>query len=154
MFHLPGPHRSRRSSPRDHPDKLDPVAVLERARGPLIPRQSLEIELNEQEAGIEAAVAGEFSQRRGRADLPGVAIDENAQASLHRFRHVRLTETALLGIEQVEVEDDPLLHFRGNIRQQVILHPGLAVRRKLRNTAAFQGEIPRRKLSGGMSLRL
>ena len=74
-------------SPRNHPDKLDAIAVLERARGPFLARQGFMVELDEQAARVEAAALRELTEGRCGADLPRVTVDKNAQASLDRFRH-------------------------------------------------------------------
>ena len=61
--------------------------MLERPTGPLIPQQRLLIELHQHAPGIEPATGREFPQRHRRPDLPGVAVDENAEALLERFGH-------------------------------------------------------------------
>jgi hypothetical protein len=52
--------------------------MLERTSGPFFPQKGLVIEFDQQPARIQAATRGEFSQRRRAADLPSVAVDENA----------------------------------------------------------------------------
>jgi hypothetical protein len=77
----------RRSTPRHHSDKFHAIAVLQGARGPLIAEEGFVIEFDEEAARIETATGGEFAERGGGADLAGLAIDENAESLLDRFRH-------------------------------------------------------------------
>jgi len=45
------------------------------------------VDLDQESARVQAATRREFPQRHRGAHLPRVAVDENAQALLDRFRH-------------------------------------------------------------------
>jgi hypothetical protein len=47
----------------------------------------LAVEFHQKSARIQTATRREFSQRHCGAHLPRVAVNENAQASMDRFRH-------------------------------------------------------------------
>src|SRR5271167_2213090 len=78
---LRGTHR--RSAPCHHPYKFDAVAVLKRAARPFIAHQGVVVELDENTLGIKAAAHRKFADRRGGADLPRAAVDEDADGVGH-----------------------------------------------------------------------
>ena len=78
MCRRPGRQPFRLSTPSHHSDKFDPVSVLKRVPGPLLPRKSLAVELDQQSARIQATTRCEFPQGRCGGYLACAAVDENA----------------------------------------------------------------------------
>jgi len=124
-------------SPRHNSDKLDAIAVFERASGPLFPHQSLAIEFDQQSLGIQPAVGSQLSQGHGNLDLTRAPIDKNTKTSGSWFSHGKLTESAFLGIEQIKIKNNFFLNLRLHMLKKISLHPGLMIRRQLGNPSAL-----------------
>jgi len=108
MFRRPVRPGSSYSAPRHHPDKLDPVAMLQPASRPLLPQQNLAIEFDQQAARIKAAVRREFTQGHRGVHLAGATVDENAQPSVDSS-HDGSAGPAFLRVGQIKIKDHSFL---------------------------------------------
>ncbi len=146
------PARRPSSTSRHDSDKLDAVAVLQSVLRPFVTEEGLSVELDQDALGIKLKTLGQAAKGLGTSDLLGAAVNENADGAGHGesapLREdssiiLESAQAAFLGVEQIEVENHLFLNLGFNVGEQIFLHPGLAIRRELRNASALQGEIPR-----------